>query len=363
MKKYFSIFAASMMLFAASCSSEKIDEPTGDGNVTFAVQLPEGLQSRAIADGTTATKLYVSAYEAGTSVPLSVAPGTTPVDMSNRTATVNLQLVTGKAYDIVFWAQADGAPYSFNPGTRTVDMNYGTAPANAENRDAFFKVVSNYVVAGPATEAVTLKRPFAQLNFATSDWDAAVASGLSVATTSVVVKQLHPTLSLVGEGTATGTPIDVTFTDALLPTEGITIGGTAYKYLSFNYLLMDETRSTVDVKLTAKESDDDLRELEVASVPVQRNYRTNIYGALLTSSVNYNVTIDPNFETPANDYMVWDGQTTEIPVVVNDVVTITKPSPVSCRVIIKEISSRIEYFVVIIYKSHLNLNEFVTFRV
>ena len=288
-----------MMLFAASCSSEKIDEPTGDGNVTFAVQLPTGLQSRTVGDGTTATKLYVAAYEAGTNAPLSVAPGTTPVDMSNRTANVNLQLVTGKAYDIVFWAQAEGAPYSFNPGTRTVDMNYGTAPANAENRDAFFKVVSNYVVAGPATEAVTLKRPFAQLNFATSDWDAAQAGGLEVATTSVVVKQLRPTLSLVGEGTATGTAADVTFTDALLPTEGITIGGTAYKYLSFNYLLMDDSRSVVDVKLTAKESATDLRELEVASVPVQRNYRTNIYGALLTSTVNYNVTIDPAFTDPA----------------------------------------------------------------
>ena len=62
MRKIFSIFAASLMLFAASCSTEKFDEPTGDGNVTFTVQLPGGLQSRALGDGTTATKLYVSVY-------------------------------------------------------------------------------------------------------------------------------------------------------------------------------------------------------------------------------------------------------------------------------------------------------------
>ena len=155
-------------------------------------------------------------------------------------------------------------------------------------------------------ETVTLKRPFAQLNFATSDWDAAVASGLNVATTSVEVKQLLPTLNL-DNGLAEGTPADVTFTDAALPGESITIGGNAYKYLALNYLLMDATRSTVDVKLTAKESASDLRVLEVSSVPVQRNYRTNIYGNLLTSTTTFNVTIDPEFATPdIESHLTWD---------------------------------------------------------
>ena len=111
MRKIFSIFAASLMLFAASCSTEKFDEPTGDGNVTFTVQLPGGLQSRALGDGTTATKLYVAAYEAGTTAPLAVANGAQSIaDMSSLKATVSLQLVTGKTYDLVFWAQAADAP-------------------------------------------------------------------------------------------------------------------------------------------------------------------------------------------------------------------------------------------------------------
>ena len=322
MRKLFSIFAASLMLFAASCSTEKLDEPTGDGNVTFTVQLPGGLQSRALGDGTTATKLYVSVYEKDGNSPLSVSPAAQAIDLNK---TVTLQLVTGKTYDIVFWAQAANAPYTYNATGRTVAMNYGTAPANAENRDAFFYIWNDFTVTGPMNETVTLKRPFAQLNFATSDWDAAVASGLNVATTSVEVKQLLPTLNL-DNGLAEGTPADVTFTDAALPGESITIGGNAYKYLALNYLLMDATRSTVDVKLTAKESASDLRVLEVSSVPVQRNYRTNIYGNLLTSTTTYNVEIEPNFNAPDNDYMVWDGRTVETPTVVNNVVTITKPS-------------------------------------
>ena len=296
MKKIFSIFAASLMLFAASCSTEKLDEPTGDGNVTFTVQLPGGLQSRALGDGTTATKLYVSVYEKDGNSPLSVSPAAQAINLNQ---TVTLQLVTGKTYDIVFWAQAANAPYTYNATGRTVDMNYSGATANAENRDAFFYIWNDFTVTGPMNETVTLKRPFAQLNFATSDWDAAVASGLNVATTSVEVKQLLPTLNL-DNGLAEGTPADVTFTDAALPGESITIGGNAYKYLALNYLLMDATRSTVDVKLTAKESASDLRVLEVSSVPVQRNYRTNIYGNLLTSTTTFNVEIKPNFDGDHN---------------------------------------------------------------
>ena len=296
MKKIFSIFAASLMLFAASCSTEKLDEPKGDGNVTFTVQLPGGLQSRALGDGTTATKLYVSVYEKDGNSPLSVSPAAQAINLNQ---TVTLQLVTGKTYDIVFWAQAANAPYTYNATGRTVEMNYSGATANAENRDAFFYIWNDFTVTGPMNETVTLKRPFAQLNFATSDWDAAVASGLNVATTSVEVKQLLPTLNL-DNGLAEGTPADVTFTDAALPGESITIGGNAYKYLALNYLLMDATRSTVDVKLTAKESASDLRVLEVSSVPVQRNYRTNIYGNLLTSTTTFNVEIKPNFDGDHN---------------------------------------------------------------
>lgn len=302
MKKIFSIFAASLMLFAASCSTEKLDEPTGDGNVTFTVQLPGGLQSRALGDGTTATKLYVAAYEAGTTAPLAVANGAQSIaDMSSLKATVSLQLVTGKTYDIVFWAQADGAPYTFTPNGRTVAMNYGTAPANAENRDAFFHIENGLTVTGPMEKDITLKRPFAQLNFVTADYQAAKGAGIDATTTSVKVKNLKPTLSLV-DGKATGTAAEVTFTTATRPTETMTINNTSYDYLAMNYLLIDDTRDVVECEMTAYDADDAnyTRVLTVSNVPVQRNYRTNIYGNLLTSTTTYNVTIAPAFDGDNN---------------------------------------------------------------
>lgn len=303
MKKIFSIFAASLMLFAASCSTEKLDEPTGDGNVTFTVQLPGGLQSRAIGDGTTATKLYVAAYEANQTTPLAVANGAQSIaDMSNLNATVSLQLVTGKTYDIVFWAQAADAPYTFNPTGRTVDMNYSGATANAENRDAFFHIENGLTVTGPMEKDITLKRPFAQLNFVTADYEAAKAGGIDATTTSVKVKNLKPTLSLV-DGTAAGDAAEVTFTTADRPTETMTINGNTYDYLAMNYLLIDDTRDVVECEMTAYDAADanDTRVLTVSNVPVQRNYRTNIYGNLLTSTTTFNVTIDPIFNAPDNN--------------------------------------------------------------
>ena len=309
MKKIFSIFAASLMLFAASCSTEKLDEPKGDGNVTFTVQLPGGLQSRALGDGTTATKLYVAAYEAGTTAPLAVANGAQSIaDMSSLKATVSLQLVTGKTYDLVFWAQAADAPYAFNPTGRTVDMNYSGAAANAENRDAFFHIENGLTVTGPMEKDITLKRPFAQLNFVTADYNAAVASGIEATTTSVKVKNLKPTLSLV-DGKATGTAAEVTFTTAARPTETMTINGTSYDYLAMNYLLIDDTRDVVECEMTAYDAANasDTRVLAVSNVPVQRNYRTNIYGNLLTSTTTYNVTIAPEFTTPdIESHLTWD---------------------------------------------------------
>jgi hypothetical protein len=42
----------------------------------------------------------------------------------------------------------------------------------------------------------------------------------------------------------------------------------------------------------------------VGSVPVQRNYRTNVYGQLLTSQVGFNVIINPDFEDPDNQVVL-----------------------------------------------------------
>lgn len=53
------------------------------------------------------------------------------------------------------------------------------------------------------------------------------------------------------------------------------------------------------------------------NIPVQRNYRTNIIGKLLTNPATFNIVIDADFiDSPEDDYIVsvWDGESATTPV-------------------------------------------------
>ena len=66
-----------------------------------------------------------------------------------------------------------------------------------------------------------------------------------------------------------------------------------YKYLSMDYLLVGADKATVDVAFNYGGP----QSRTFTNVPVQRNYRTNIYGSLLTNTTDFNVVIEPAFAT------------------------------------------------------------------
>ena len=69
-----------------------------------------------------------------------------------------------------------------------------------------------------------------------------------------------------------------------------------------NYLLVNSQKEVVDIEFGYTESDAAAAKTRtVGSVPVQRNYRTNIYGQLLTSDVDINVVIKPEYYEPAHE--------------------------------------------------------------
>ena len=196
---------------------------------------------------------------------------------------MNLSLVTGKTYDVVFWVQSPNAPYAFHPDGRTVDMNYDVQnkhDANDENRDAFFNVTT-FTVTGPMEQSVELRRPFAQLNFGTADFDKAHNAGFDPITTAVTVSDVYPTFYLMGkDGELTGTPQQVEFELNDFNSEqnsigsSIEIAGQSYTYLSMNYLLAKPEGDVVDCSLTSY---------------------------LLTSKTTFNIEIKPGFNEPANN--------------------------------------------------------------
>ena len=298
MKRYllstFTIAAAALLV--TSCNDEMDNGlKTGDeGTVTFTAQLPSEMGTRAFADGLTAKHLQYAVYEAGQSTPLKVFGDETTVvgeaEMDNLKQTVSLKLTTGKTYDVIFWADATtDSPYTFNPASQEVSVDYSKVNNNSDNCDAFFKK-ETITVSGNQSVDVKLTRPFAQVNIGTDDFDAAKASGLEVTQTEVVAKAFA-TLNL-----ATGKVADEadrTFTMKAIPTasdgEFPVAGG--YKYLSMDYLLVGADKATVDVAFNYGGP----QSRTFTNVPVQRNYRTNIYGSLLTNTTDFNVVIEPAF--------------------------------------------------------------------
>ncbi len=303
-KALFSFAAIASMLMLGACSSEEpAVEPAGaKSTVAVELQLPDGLQSR-YGEGTTATDLTYAVYEHGKKEALAVCTGGADATigkatMSGLKTTITLQLTTGKEYDFVFFAAAPNSIYSFDKANQTVTANYTGLKANEESLDAFFNTTT-YKVVGNATISAKLYRPFAQLNILTDDVTASSAAGFAPQDTKVVVKDVANKLNLVTgaiEGEA-----ELTYDYNTLAAGKMTIKGKDYDYLAMNYLLVNE-KKTVEVGFGVKSTKNEERAITFNNVPVQRNFRTNIYGSLLTNALNVNVEIIPGFNEP--DYEV-----------------------------------------------------------
>ena len=289
---------AAAMSFTACSSEEPVAQAGGDATVTFSVQLPGELNSR-YGEGTTATNLKIAVYAKGeTATPLNVFKLETGDSYTEgaytstiaMTKNVQMQLASGKTYTVVCWADAPGSIYTFSAADQKVTAKYETTTvANAEAYDAFF-ASQEITVSGNESKTIELRRPFAQLNVFTDDIAAAAAAGFTTSQTMVTVP-VATTLNLV-EGTVDDA-VEQTFNYATLPSGKM--GTTAYEYLLMNYLLTGTDKSIVDVKFAVKSAEGEERALTFNSVPVQRNYRTNIYGSLLTNAMNFNVVIKPEF--------------------------------------------------------------------
>ena len=298
MKRINYIFAAALAILACGCNKEQVTEAVPNGtevSVTFTAELP-GMQTKAIGDGLTAKNLTVEVYEDETG-----AAGT-HIAALHQTATftalkadVKFSLVKGKTYHFIFWAQADNAPYTLDAAAKTVAISYA-GEANDESRDAFY-AVKTLKVQGPATEPVQLKRPFAQVNFGTADFDAAKAGGVEVTESSFTATDAATSLDLfAGEGVGS---TDITYTEKELPAETLTLkDGTTYKYMAMNYFVptgkfVESHVSNVKAHFVSASH---TVEISSPSTPVQSNWRTNIVGNLLTDQVVFNVEIVPAFE-------------------------------------------------------------------
>ena len=280
----------------ASCQSNLepvvVDEVV---NVSLEVGTPE-VATRAYSDGTKATKLQYAVYDAE-GKKLDVFTETN--GKIEGTAKVDLQLTTGNTYNVLFWASAPDAPYTVDLGAKTMTVDYSKVLlSNDENLDAFYKW-ETIKVTGPMSKTVELKRPFAQLNVGTNDFEEAAATGYEPVKSYVKVTSIFNTLYL-SNGEVSGADA-VEFALNKIPS-GETFPVNGYEYLAMNYLLVASDKEVVDVEFGYKANGEaEPRVRTVGSVPVQRNHRTNLYGQLLTSDVEINVEILPGFDDEYNN--------------------------------------------------------------
>ena len=295
--------AAALTLLAVSCNKEQVAE-VHDGqmvDVTFAASLPGEMATKAIGDGQTAKTLYVSVYENDDAkTKLELDKTATFTDLKTQ---VTFSLVKGKTYNFVFWAQAaEGAPYDVTD-LKNIKISYEGAEANDEKRDAFYATRKELKVNGELTETIKLYRPFAQVNFGTADYDAAVAAGVKPVKsvfTATDVATVFDTFEAEGKEAKDV----VTFTKSALPGETLVTKAGDYKWMTMNYILpMGKQDAKHISNVTAEFIPETGITVKASSpqTPVQNNYRTNILGNLLTSQVIFNIEIVPIFNEPDND--------------------------------------------------------------
>ncbi len=337
-KSLVSMFAvAAGLLMATSCSTKQEDVKTdGEATVTFVAQVPSGINHRApqkttgddgttttttpttttttttFSDGLKATELQYAVYEVsddaqtGETWTWIKSLGTENLTLTDLKATLTLNLVNGKKYAVAFWAAAPGSKvYYFDKEKIAITANYDGVLSSNDELDAFY-AVAKFTVNGASQQTVELYRPFAQLNIGTADLTASAELGHTVSQAAVKVAA-YTTLNLKSEEVE-GDAAEVTFNLAALPKATFPVTGN--DYLAMNYLLMPKDKSTANVTISY-DAAAGLDARTFNNVPLQRNFRTNIYGKLLTSATEVDVVVKPETEGDItySSFTVADGKT------------------------------------------------------
>ena len=318
MSKFFQFILAVAVLATSSCMKEDYLLARRGCDVTFIADLG-GSVSRAFADGENVNEVAWAVYTAGSDTPLKDLWGTMP--LNDRQAVLDIRLVNGRSYDIVFFAY-----YTENPSDK-IEINGNIDPryynvlfdskkvsikydehltiSNDEMRDCFWHVERNLKIGGAVNKTFTLTRPLAQLNLGVTeeDYNLALNAGFRIADTQITVDSYTEFDLFSGELTEPA-PTTIHFARSETPLYGdnfLEIQGqpSKYRYLATTYLLVNE-KCTSEVRVALWDvSNIELHRLIYSFVPFQRNYRTNIIGHLLTNPHNFTIIIEDKFE---NDY-------------------------------------------------------------
>lgn len=230
----------------------------------------------------------------------------------------DLNLITGQKYRFVLWADHVEAPdtedglaadnfYDTDAkgvGLQNVTIKDVTAYAgNDDQRDAFFySSPEDVTVTGPADYTLDLKRPFGQLNIITTDYGLipAAQNGLLPEQVKLTFYNIPTGINLLTGQLLENQTKKVEGTAVNIAGLGVA-GNEDAKQLSFDYILAPATGQHVinELKMSFLKSDGSatgITDYTFKSLPVQRNYRTNVSGALLTDRAGLSIEVKPDFD-------------------------------------------------------------------
>ena len=303
------LFASALagLFLAASCQQENL-EPVGGNTVTYTVQVPGALSTKAIGtDVAAVTELIYEVYRIDDATAEETRLYQKKASLTNGTATVELELVNNQDFRVLFWAQVpENGVYTT---TSLKEVKLATAlNANAENYAAFAGQDEITYGENLAGRTVTLERPVAQLNIATSAESLKLGEDengenaqttVTFETTAVTVEGLS-TVYNVAEGAAGAD--EATFTYAAKPVAlsetTLNVNGVDYAYVAMNYVgFAQPSGDNVKVSYEIKTNEVGTITNTISNVPVKANHRTNIIGNLITSTSDYTVTLTATWPT------------------------------------------------------------------
>ena len=304
-----------MMLGIVSCQkNENLDSPFGgEAAVTVSAALPAEMDgTRAAGDGTQVNRCQMEVYLDG-----QLYGERKVAVVSGGIARFEMRVVAGKTYDFVFWADAangsaveDFADNHYDTGdfSNVVIKDAAAYKGNDDTRDAFF---GKETVEITASQPVTAKlyRPFGQLNIKTLDIqevkDANIAS-LIPSHVSIAFENVPTGIDLLtGKLTEATSPVAYFEKSAVIDENGT---------LSMDYVFAPDGTEQYLANFTMSffnaEGGEAAADYGFTTIPVQRNYRTNVSGNFLTKKTDITVDVIPDFENEEIDVLLWDGSAT-----------------------------------------------------
>lgn len=314
MKKYLFFASALAGLFlAASCQQESL-EPVGGNTVTYTVQVPDALATKALGDDV--TNVNVVHYEVYRTAGAETVEFTTAdnllyhktAQMSNGTATINLELVNDQNYTVLFWAQVGETNEAYDVTDLTNVTIKSALNSNKEAYAAFAGV--DFIEAGEplAGRNVTLVRPISQLNIATTPGSlTAFNDDITLNGSSVTVAGLSNTFDVAKQEPSADMATTYTYSKQAVPTQTLAVNGENYAYVAMNYVgFAAGIGSNVKVSYVINTSEGDI-DNTIENVPVKPNFRTNIVGNLITATSDYTIDLSDEWSGVAEEIEVWDG--------------------------------------------------------